>query len=410
MRTRLPSTVSLVVDREQTAPLAEQIARQLGAAVEAGALPRGGRMPSTRGLAGLLGVSRGVALDAYERLCRRGYAEARPGSGTFVTRPRSASPARIPIDMRPGRTDLEGFPLAQWRAAWRWASHRPPLSAPPALGLPVLRRAVAAFLSRTRAVALAEHDVAVTAGPEAALRLAVGAVGGAVAVQRPAPPGLWRAVGRTGLTIPVDRCGAVPDGVPAPARTAVVSPVGSGRGADWSAWAARTGGRVIEVGAGAIADPPPVGAILVGGFDHLLTPAVRIGYATLPGPPPTGIAGRPPLVAQLALARLLDGGVLDRIAQRLATRCERGWPVLSAAVARPLRLIAPGTALLDLPGRDPEAVAAGLRAHGLLVDTTRGYVAGPAPPGLVLGYGHLSEARLRRAAARLSEALRPASA
>ena len=164
---------------------------------------------------------------------------------------------------------------------------------------------------------------------------------------------------------------------------------------------------LIDVDTGGVAGPPPAGATLVGGFDQLLTPALPIGYTTMPLEPAADIDARPPVVAQLALARLLDDGILDRAARRLSARCARGRAVLSTVLGRPLRHVAPGVSLLDLPGRDDEAVAATLRARGLLVATVRGYHGAAARPGLVLGYGHLPEACLRGAAEVLGETLLP---
>ncbi|HXC85454.1 MAG TPA: winged helix-turn-helix domain-containing protein, partial [Trebonia sp.] len=75
-RTDLP----VVVDRSAAAPLATQVAEQFRAAVEAGLLGAGERLPSTRDLATVLGVSRTVVTTAYARLFAEGWLEGRHGS------------------------------------------------------------------------------------------------------------------------------------------------------------------------------------------------------------------------------------------------------------------------------------------------------------------------------------------
>src|SRR5215472_10226996 len=74
----------VVVDRAGTVPLAAQISAQVQAAVAAGVLRTGDRLPSTRGLAAALSVSRTVVTTAYVQLFAEGWLEGRHGSGTYV--------------------------------------------------------------------------------------------------------------------------------------------------------------------------------------------------------------------------------------------------------------------------------------------------------------------------------------
>src|SRR3954466_14225559 len=64
--------------------LAGQLAAGLRAAVRDGRLAPGDRLPSSRDLAGDLGVSRGVVVTAYEQLVAEGFVVARQGDGTRV--------------------------------------------------------------------------------------------------------------------------------------------------------------------------------------------------------------------------------------------------------------------------------------------------------------------------------------
>ncbi len=81
---RVTIDLPLAVDRESPVPLAVQVAGQLREAMRAGRLRAGERLPSTRALAVLLGVSRTVATDAYQQLYAEGWLDGRHGSGTYV--------------------------------------------------------------------------------------------------------------------------------------------------------------------------------------------------------------------------------------------------------------------------------------------------------------------------------------
>jgi DNA-binding transcriptional MocR family regulator len=66
-------------------PLFKQVYLGLRQGILSGTFPAGERLPSTRELADQLGVSRTVVLLAYDQLLAEGYAEGRPGSGTYVS-------------------------------------------------------------------------------------------------------------------------------------------------------------------------------------------------------------------------------------------------------------------------------------------------------------------------------------
>jgi GntR family transcriptional regulator/MocR family aminotransferase len=73
------------IRRDASMPLSLQVARQLQAAIEAGRVSAGTRLPSTRSLARMLGVSRNTVLAAYDELTARGLVRSRRGAGTYVT-------------------------------------------------------------------------------------------------------------------------------------------------------------------------------------------------------------------------------------------------------------------------------------------------------------------------------------
>jgi GntR family transcriptional regulator/MocR family aminotransferase len=80
------------------ATLHRQIYAALLDAIGSGQVARGARLPSTRALAGTLGVSRNSVLHAFEELRANGYIESRVGSGTWVTgkAPRPALRSALP--------------------------------------------------------------------------------------------------------------------------------------------------------------------------------------------------------------------------------------------------------------------------------------------------------------------------
>ena len=111
----------LTIDHAAEEPLHEQLERSVREAVRAGRLEPGTRLPSTRGLAAELGISRGVVSSAYDQLAAEGYLEIRQGASPRVARSvrpaRPRAPARsmlpsFPYDLRPGLPDLAGFPAA----------------------------------------------------------------------------------------------------------------------------------------------------------------------------------------------------------------------------------------------------------------------------------------------------------
>src|SRR5690348_11927287 len=92
-------------------------------AIRAGRLAPATVLPSSRALAGQLGMARGTVRAAYDQLAAEGYLVTRHGSGTRVAevhQPRARTAAvTVPgdpprHDLRPGRPDPATFPAAAW--------------------------------------------------------------------------------------------------------------------------------------------------------------------------------------------------------------------------------------------------------------------------------------------------------
>ena len=148
-----------------------------------GGSPPGAALPSTRGLAAALGVSRGVVTEAYGQLASEGYLAMRQGAPVRVARavqrqrPREPARSLLPsfaYDLRPGVPDLAGFPRDAWlrslRAAWRRGAVRRARRADPR-GVPELRETLAAQLARVRGAAADPEHVIVCGGFRAGLSL-----------------------------------------------------------------------------------------------------------------------------------------------------------------------------------------------------------------------------------------------
>jgi GntR family transcriptional regulator / MocR family aminotransferase len=247
-------------------PLFRQVYRRLREAILSGALPAGDRLPSTRDLAEQLGISRTVALMAYEHLLAEGFVVGRGGSGTYVSEgfgisvperekrlakvrlsrfgsaaaaadacvdsPRRPS-SRLRYDLAYGRSDVEAFPFETWhRILLRHARNAPvrEFDYGPALGSPVLREAISAHLRRSRAVVCDPSEVIVVNGSQQALDLVARVLierGDRVAIEDPHYNGtreVLRAAGARLEPVTVDRDGLNPAKLPQVAKLVFVTP------------------------------------------------------------------------------------------------------------------------------------------------------------------------------------------
>src|SRR5215470_19438539 len=112
-----PAGLLVRIDARATDGLQRQVYAAVRCAILDGALEPGTRLPSSRGLAEDLRVSRTTTLLAYEQLIAEGYLETRRGSGTFVAEelpddlPRRWSPPRPSRTTHP-RVSRRGVLLA----------------------------------------------------------------------------------------------------------------------------------------------------------------------------------------------------------------------------------------------------------------------------------------------------------
>jgi GntR family transcriptional regulator/MocR family aminotransferase len=447
----LPPEVLIRLDRSRRGTLGAQLQDQLRAAIRAGRLHAGERLPSTRSLARELDVSRGLAQECYEQLVAEGYLVARAGAGTRVAEQAARSPGRpgrprsrpaVSVDFRAGVPDLASFPKRDWLWALSDAARTAPLDAfgygDPA-GRPELRSVLAAYLRRVRGADVDADSIVVCSGFTQGLRLVLTMLQAAghthVGVEDPGHPdwaSIVRDAGLSPAAVPVDAGGAQLAQAPSKARAAILTPahqtptgvaLAPQRRSDAIAWAVERDGWLIEddYDAEFRYDRQPVGllqglaparVISIGSVSKPLGPALRLGWIVCPPELRDAIIEHKrladhgsPALDQLALARLLESGRYDRHLRRMRVRYARKREALLVALAQhapgvELSGLAAGFhAVLGLPAQaDATAVAHAASERGVRVDPMSRYRldGDDEPPQLVLGFGNLSEPAIGR--------------
>ena len=183
--------IPIALDPADTGALYLQIANRVRAAVVAGTLAPGTRLPSSRALSAQLGVARGTVDAAYAVLSGESAVETRGASGTVVSsqvgaRPEApvqrtlfagsdkAAPALAPLPFRMGLPALDAFPRTLWsgltvRMARSMQAND--LNYPDPAGYLPLRHAIATYLGVSRGIACRPEQVLITAGFQGALAL-----------------------------------------------------------------------------------------------------------------------------------------------------------------------------------------------------------------------------------------------
>jgi GntR family transcriptional regulator/MocR family aminotransferase len=433
-----------------------QLEDRLRELVRDGTLMAGSRMPSSRALAGDLGVSRRLVVDAYAQLLAEGYLVARQGAGTYVASTATATngasappPSRAPqFDFFPGAPDLASFPRTLWLRAMRDVLRSAPDSAfayPDARGAPELRRALSSYLRRVRGVVVEADSIVVCAGATQGLALlgrALAAAGTtAIDVEDPGLPPHRAVLSYAGLQVrgvPVDEQGVevavlrAPVVLTTPAHQCptgvVLSPGRRGALMQW----ARAGGLVIEddydaefrydrAPLGALQGLAPDRVVYLGTASKTLAPGLRLGWLVLPASLIEAVTEAKALddlgsstLEQLVLARLLDTSAYDRHLRRARRRNRARRDALISAVAanmpqaRVSGISAGLHALVRLTRAvDLQALLSGASARSLgvyplnfhRIDPTGGVDA------LVMGYASLPEPAIEEGVRRLSEVL-----
>ncbi|MGH9249324.1 MAG: PLP-dependent aminotransferase family protein [Acidimicrobiales bacterium] len=461
--TGLGPELLLPLDRNHADPLRVQIERGLRDAIRTGRLHAGERLPSTRGLARALGVSRGLVVECFEQLQAEGYLSTKVGSATRVAAAANPSPAasvppvppqpRLDVDFVPAVPDLGSFPRADWTWAVRETCRHAPNAAfdyGEARGSAVLRAVLASYMSRVRGAAADPERLVVCTGFSQGLNLVLRALADS-GVTRVAfeDPGYdetsdiataWAGV--EAVPVPVDGCGIDVDALAATGVPAVVLtpahqwPTGvvltPERRQALVAWAVTNDAVIVEddYDAEFRYDREPVGVVQGLAPDHVfalgtvsksLAPTLRLGWILCPPALAEAVAGEKvrtdrgsPGLEQLVLARLIESGRFDRHLRRMRTVYARKRDVLVNALARHAPdvnvtgLAAGFHAVAHLPvSADEQAVVSAARARsvGLYGMSSNRSNNTADPPQLVLGFGNLSERSIQAGIATVGDLL-----
>jgi GntR family transcriptional regulator/MocR family aminotransferase len=440
----------------------------LRAAIAGGSLPAGARLPATRVLAAELGLSRGVVVEAYQRLTDEGLLSGRSGAGTVViahagvprqeSRPRDTSGLRLPLppsadidlDLSPGVPDLSAFPRAAWLRAERivlGSASNADLGYGDPRGSPRLRAELASWLARTRGVRASGDDLIVTGGVAQALALLSQSLRSrgvaAVAIEDPGSRGTREELAHWGLeTVPiaVDEQGIrVADLDATGLQTVLLTPahqfptgvvLSPARRRALLDRSADGPGLIIEddYDAEHRYDRAPVAALqgsgpervaYAGSVSKSLAPGMRLGWLIAPRRLHAELVtakhasdlGNPAL-PQLVLAHLLAGGDYERHLRTVRRRQRTRRDALLRGLAEHLPSarvegVAAGLHLLiTLPGTaDDTELARRIERAGVRVHPLSWHRQLDGPPGLVLGYAALPPDRLHEAARRIGQTI-----
>jgi GntR family transcriptional regulator/MocR family aminotransferase len=339
LRNAVEIHMHLALDKKGT--LYDQIARAIKAEILEGRIASQSKLPSTRTLAIVLGVSRRSVLQAYDLLCAEELAVTRQGSGTRVAE--VVLPARVttkisiaPTSLYAGRLRslsavtltgahvrglprynlLYGQPLVEptlfhsWRRKLAAAALNAGPAYPLAGGYLPLRRALADYLGRRRGVTCDASDILIVGGTQQALTIVERVLlnpGDQVVVEDPHYQLALHSLiahGARVISVRTDHEGLVVDELPRRAtRLVLVTPshhfpsgvvMTQTRRLELLRWAARTGSWIFEDDYdtefhSGIRPIPALRSLdladrvlYVGTFSKTLFPSLRLGYIVCP--------------------------------------------------------------------------------------------------------------------------------
>jgi GntR family transcriptional regulator/MocR family aminotransferase len=456
-----PVELLLELDRGGELSLGEQLAGGIRESIRAGRLQPGTALPSTRGMAADLGVSRGLVSEAYSQLAAEGYLATRQGAPVRVSAavraatqraPARSLQGRFPYHFHPGLPDLASFPRERWVRSLRAALRESPLDAlgyGDPRGLPELREALTDYLARVRGAAADTEQMTICTGFMQGFSLACGVLRGhgveSIALEDPG----WHIhrliaeeAGLRIVPIPVDAQGLrVDELIASDAAAVVVTPahqfptgavLSPSRRAALVEWAEREELLIVEddfdaeyrydrVAVGALQGLAPERVLYIGSASKRLTPGMRLGWMLMPSWLAWQISaakavqdGGSEVMGQLALRDFIVRGELDRHVRRMRTHYQRRREALLEALARHLpEARASGTAaglfeLVGLPdGVDEPALLKAAAARGVGMEGLSLHRFTPGgPPGVLLGFGNLSEPAIEQGVRLLGEAYR----
>jgi GntR family transcriptional regulator / MocR family aminotransferase len=323
--------------RPQDASLTHWLYEEVRRAILDRRLPPGTRLPATRDFARHYSISRGTVVTAFEQLQAEGYLVGQVGAGTWVNhrlpqhildnRERRIPPVRMPAPVRglpfshparpfrPYEPSVAEFPMQIWaRIAGRRLRRCPAslLSIGERAGYRPLREAVAGYLGSSRGVNCSPAQIAIVSGVQQGLDILARVLlkpGDAVGMEDPGYFGataVFRNAGAKIIPVPVDEnglsvskakqlCGHAKAAFLTPAHQCplgITMPLE--RRLALLDWARHTGAFILEDDYDSEyrfkGQPVPAlqgldregSVILLGSFNKVLFPSLRMGYVVLP--------------------------------------------------------------------------------------------------------------------------------
>ena len=469
--------IPIVLDRASAIPLQRQLYDGWRQGILEGRFRPGDRLPSSRELARTLGVARATVTAAYEQLVAEGYLDSSPGAGTFICRelpdqhvsgPASRRAATPPVRLsayagrlapRPVRTpvpagivnlskagpDLDHFPFPLWRRLlMRHLRHvAGPLftQVEQSAGYEPLRRELAGYLARSRAVRCQPDQLVIVNGSQQALDLSMRLLidaGDAVALEDPGYPGARHLAAAHGAGI--QAVGIDPEGLRVSeladdVRLVYVTPshqfptgisMSLSRRLELLEWARSRGAVIVEDDYDSeyrYSGPPlpalqgltgEVPVIYIGTFSNVMFTALRIGYVVVPRELIAAFSDAKwatdrytPLLEQAALADFIREGHLERHIRRMRRLYRRRRDVLIDALRRHFgdQAVVRGDAagmhtLVRFAARDIAARADRNRVR--LPSADHYYLSGRSPNEFIISFSATGERALAEAVKRVA--------
>jgi GntR family transcriptional regulator / MocR family aminotransferase len=456
------------LQRNGSKTLTQQIYEQIRSRILAGDYLPGDKLPSSRELAQHLGVSRTMAVEAYEQLQMEGFLESLRGSGTYVakgaTLPTPAAPPSYEWDQlrrqthadhihfRPGKPSLAHFPRAKWgqiaKHVYQEATenllgyHSPE-------GLIELREVLARYLARVRGVQCHPEQILITTGATQAMTLITQcllAPGSTIAMEDPVTDEIRTIFELAGIRfhpVPVDDKGMQTEHLPSQQSVPLIFVIPSHQFPMGGTLSIQRRVKLIEYArlhdsyiveddydsefcfegtpVPSLQGMAPERVIYVGTFSKILSPAIRIGYLILPPPLVSPfrkhkwyLDRHSPLMDQMILSRFIQEGHLDRHIRNMKKVYHKKRNHLIKALTRhfPQVNILGRKAGMHLVAEFPglaftEELLADIHQAGVFVESVEHYALqkGRHQHQIVLGFGGLSEEEIDKGIAVIKKAV-----
>ncbi len=475
---------AILLDRTSSAPLHRQIYDQWRKGILTGRFRRAERVPSTRELCTALSVSRSTVTQAYDQLIAEGYLESSKGSGTFVCRelpddlslpshkhaPRAEEVPAIRLSRYgaglnedffyppapPGmirftqwRPDLELFPIAIWRklVMRRLRSATPELFdySDESAGYEPLRKEIAAYVSRSRAVRCTPGQVIIVNGSAQGIDLCVRLLlepGDEAAIENPGYHGAHRIFAGYGARLRpgrIDENGIVIRDLGGKARVVYVTPshqfptgvaMSLTRRLELIEWSRLHNAVIMEDDYDSeyrFSGPPlpslqglatGVAVIYIGTFSKVMFPSLRIGYVIAP----EGLVERlrrakwladrhTHVPDQAALADFIAEGHLERHIRRMrriyGARRDALVESLDRYFGDRVKIRGDAAGMHLLVNFQDEGIAGKAAAVKVQIVNSGGCYLGEPPRGeFILGFSAIGERSIREGIRRLAGATR----